>query len=103
MEELFGEIEDEHDSVRLVDEVVGKGQYRFSARLEVDHINELHKLDLPKSENYETLGGLIMYYTEEIPQTGDLVSIAGYRMKFLEVSNTKIELVALQDPKVEQS
>jgi CBS domain containing-hemolysin-like protein len=93
IEELFGEIEDEHDSVALIEEVVGDDHYKFSARLEVDYINEIYKLNLPVSENYETLGGFIVNFTEGIPEQNETVEIEGYIFKILEVSNTKIELV----------
>src|SRR5699024_7429877 len=72
VEELFGEIEDEHDSVVLIEEVLENGNYRFSARMEIDYINDTYKLELPKSENYETLGGLIVDYTEDIPEKDGL-------------------------------
>lgn len=95
VEELFGEIEDEHDSTALIEKHLEGNRYIFSARAEIDYINETYNLDLPKSENYETLGGLIVYHTEEIPEKGNLVEVKGFRMKVLEVSNTKIELVQL--------
>ncbi len=96
VEELFGEIEDEHDSVALEEEELSEGHYRFSARLEVDYLNEMYKLDLPEGENYETLGGLIVNFTEEIPDKDETVEIDGFNFKIIEVSNTKIELVELQ-------
>ena len=96
IEELFGEIEDEHDSVELIEEELGEDHFRFSARLEVDYLNEMFKLDLPEGENYETLGGLIVNFTEEIPEKDETVEIDGYAFKILEVSNTKIELVELK-------
>ncbi|HPF11074.1 MAG TPA: hemolysin family protein [Flavobacteriaceae bacterium] len=96
IEELFGEIEDEHDSIDLVEEELHEDHYRFSARLEVDYLNEAYKLDLPEGENYETLGGLIVHFTEEIPEKDETVEIDGYSLKILEVSNTKIELVELK-------
>ena len=96
VEELFGEIEDEHDSVELIEEKIDEATFRFSARLEVDYINETHKLDLPESENYETLGGLIVNHTEGIPQENDMVEIEGFQFSILQVSNTKIELVQVR-------
>ncbi len=96
IEELFGDIEDEHDNVALIEEELGEGHFRFSARLEVDYLNENYKLDLEESENYETLGGLIVNHTEEIPNKGETVSIEGFNFVILEVSNTKIELVELR-------
>ncbi|NQX86453.1 MAG: HlyC/CorC family transporter [Flavobacteriaceae bacterium] len=96
VEELFGEIEDEHDSIALLEEKINDIQYNFSARIEVDYLNETYKLNLPESENYETLGGLIVNSTEEIPQQNDKVRIANFLFTILEVSNTKIDVVALQ-------
>ncbi|MEZ4859453.1 MAG: hemolysin family protein [Flavobacteriaceae bacterium] len=96
IEELFGEIEDEHDSVELIEEELSEGHFKFSARLEVDYLNEEYKLDLPEGENYETLGGLIVNITEEIPEKDETLEIAGYSFKILEASSTKIELVELK-------
>ena len=96
VEELFGEIEDEHDTVDLLEEKVGEGEYRFSARLEVDYINETYRLELPEGEEYETLGGLIVNKTGHIPDQGSEVDIEGFTFEILEVSNTKIDLVRLK-------
>jgi len=96
VEELFGEIEDEHDSVVLIEEQLAENRYKFSARMEVDYINEAYKLNLPEGENYETLGGWVVNHTEEIPEQGGTVRIEQFRIKILEVSNTKIELVELE-------
>ncbi|GGW53646.1 CBS domain containing-hemolysin-like protein [Winogradskyella epiphytica] len=96
IEELFGEIEDEHDTIELVEEQLSENTYRFSARLEVDHINEVFKLNLPESENYETLGGLIVNATEEIPQVNDDVIIDHFKFTIVEVSSTKIDEVIVK-------
>ena len=96
VEEVFGEIEDEHDAVVLVEEELAENKYKFSARLEVDYINETYKLNLPEEENYETLGGWIVNHTEEIPEQGGTLYIQPYKVTILEVSNTKIELVELE-------
>ncbi len=95
VEELFGEIEDEHDAVILTEEKLGENHYQFSARLEVDYLNETYKLNIPEGENYETLGGFITNHTEEIPQQMEEVKIENFTIKILEVSTTKIELVEL--------
>ncbi len=95
IEELFGEIEDEHDSTELTEEVRADDHYKFSARHEVDYLNETYKFNLPENENYETLGGLIVYFTEGIPNQGEIVETEGFLFKILEVSNTKIEMVEL--------
>jgi len=96
VEELFGEIEDEHDSVELTDEQISDDVFMFSARLEVDYINETYKLKLPEGEQYETLGGLIVHQTEEIPSKGDIVLLDNFQFTIIEVSSTKIEVVRLK-------
>ena len=97
IEELFGDIEDEHDSIALIEEELGDGHYKFSARLEVDYLNETYKLNFKENENYETLGGLIVNHTEEIPEKGETVEIEDYMFTILEVSSTKIELVEVKN------
>lgn len=96
VEELFGEIEDEHDVDELTEEQINEVLYRFSARLEVDYLNETYKLNLPENDAYETLGGMIVHYTEEIPEPNEVVEIDGFQITILEVSNTKIDLVAVK-------
>ena len=96
IEELFGEIEDEHDSTELIEEPLGKDTYKFSARLEVDYINEQYRLELPESDEYGTLGGMIVNETGEIPKQDGEIRIGKFLFKILEVSNTKIDLVTLQ-------
>ena len=96
VEELFGEIEDEHDTVELIEEKIDEKNYKLSARLEVDYINETYKLNLPDDENYETIGGLILNHFEKIPMKGDQVTIDDFQFTILEVSNTKVELVHLE-------
>ncbi len=95
IEELFGEIEDEHDSTDLVEEQLSENVYKFSARLEVDYINENYKLELPESDEYETLGGLIMNDIGEIPEQDTEIKIDNFLFQILEVSNTKIDLVSV--------
>ncbi|PKA98893.1 CBS domain containing-hemolysin-like protein [Flavobacteriaceae bacterium MAR_2009_75] len=96
VEELFGEIEDEHDITDLIEEQLEDGSYKFSARLEVDYINETYKLEVPKSDEYETLGGFIVNDKGEIPEKDSEIQIEHFLFKILEVSNTKIDLVSLQ-------
>ncbi|MEC7264727.1 MAG: hemolysin family protein [Bacteroidota bacterium] len=96
IEELFGEIEDEHDTTDLLEEQISENEYKFSARLEVDYINENYKLELPEEEEYETLGGLIVNRTGEIPEQDSEVIIDQFTFKILEVSNTKIDLVSVR-------
>ena len=96
VEELFGEIEDEHDPVVLIEEKTGEDRYLFSARFEVDYLNETYKLEIPVGENYETLGGYIVNHTEEIPPKDSIVDIDHFSFFIKEVSNTKIELVEIR-------
>jgi CBS domain containing-hemolysin-like protein len=96
VEELVGEIEDEHDTVELIEEKIDDHNYKFSARLDVDYINETYKLNLPDSETYETLGGLIVDETEQIPKVNDQVQIENFMFTILEVTSTKIDLVTLK-------
>ncbi len=96
VEELFGEIEDEHDTVVLTEDKIDDFNFLFSARLEVDYLNETYKLNLPENENYETLGGLIVDLTEGIPEQNEVVLTDDFQFTILEVSNTKINLVKLK-------
>ncbi len=96
IEELFGEIEDEHDSTDLIEEEKEDGSFVFSARLEVDYLNETYGLDLAESDQYNSLGGLIVNNTEEIPELNESIDIENCRFTILEVSGNKIDLVRLQ-------
>ena len=96
VEELVGEIEDEHDTIELLEEQFNENKFKFSARIEVDYLNETYKLNLPENENYETLGGLIVNFTEGIPEQDEEVKIDNFLFTILEVSNTKIDLVSLE-------
>ncbi len=95
VEELFGEIEDEHDTIELLEEKISDTEYNLSARLDVDYLNETYKFNLPENENYETLGGLIVNSTEEIPEQNEKVKIENFLFTILEASNTKIDVVTL--------
>jgi CBS domain containing-hemolysin-like protein len=96
VEELFGEIEDEYDSQEFLEEKVGENTYNFSARLEVDYLNEEYGLNIPKSEAYETLGGFIIETTENIPQEKELIDLQGFEIKILKISGAKIDEVFLR-------
>jgi CBS domain containing-hemolysin-like protein len=95
VEELFGEIDDEFDVSDLIELQLKPDNYNFSARLEVDYLNEQYNLELPESEDYGTLGGLIVNYTQEIPKLGEEVIIEKYLFKIIDVSETKINTVSL--------
>lgn len=96
VEELVGEIEDEHDTTDLHEEKIDDSTYKFSARLEVDYINESYKIELPDSEEYETLGGLIVNETGEIPDKNSEIKVGNFVFTILEVSGNKIDLVTLK-------
>ena len=96
VEELFGEIEDEHDVQELTDERITETKFKFSARLEIDYLNEEYNLNIPKEEAYETLGGFIIDHTENIPEKGEVLEILGYEITILGVSSSKIEEIRLK-------
>jgi len=96
IEELFGDIEDEHDSFDLLEEKINDREYKFSTRLEVDYLNETYSLDLAEDSTYETLGGLIVNHTENIPSTGEIIEIDNYKFTILKVTASKIEEVYLK-------
>ena len=95
VEELFGEIEDEHDKDKFIEEKISDDEYLFSARLEVDYINETYHLNLPESEEYETLSGLILLHTEEIPTQGETMSLPPFVFSIEACSQTRIETVRI--------
>jgi len=96
IEELFGDIEDEHDTFDLLEEKISDQEFKFSTRLEVDYINETYGLELKEDSTYETLGGLIMDHTENIPSAGEVIEIDNYQFTILKESASKIEEVHLK-------
>ena len=103
VEELFGEIEDEHDSQAFLEEKINETTFNFSARLEVDYLNEEYGLSIPKSEAYETLGGFIIEYTENIPEENEIVDLEGFEITILNTSGSKIDIVSLKVTDLEDS
>lgn len=95
IEEIFGEIEDEHDVEDLLEEDLGNDTYRFSARMEIDYLNATYELDLEESEEYETLGGFVIHHLEDIPSAGTVVEINGWIIKVEAVSHNRIETIHL--------
>lgn len=95
IEEIFGEIDDEHDQEELIHCELSENKFLFSARLEIDFINEKYRLKLPVKEDYETLSGLIIYFAETIPEKGSTFKIENFEFKILEVDETKISKVQL--------
>lgn len=95
VEEIFGEIEDEHDSLKYVAKQTGNHEYLLSARLEIDKVNEMFNLDLPESEEYMTLGGLILNAYRSFPKLNEVVKIEKFQFKIIKNAAAKIELVQL--------
>ncbi|MDI5898931.1 hemolysin family protein [Flavobacterium yafengii] len=96
VEELFGEIEDEHDSdEELIEKELGDGVFIFSTRFDVEYLNDTYKLAIPESDSYGTLGGFIVDFTKEIPQKGEAITIGSYHFIIEEATNKKIELVKM--------
>ncbi|WP_282015473.1 hemolysin family protein [Marinifilum flexuosum] len=95
MEEIFGEIEDEHDNIDLEEEVLSDNEYMFSGRLEIDYLNDKYDLNLPESEDFETLNGFILFSHESIPKYNETIRIENFNFKIVEVSNTRVEKIKL--------
>jgi putative hemolysin len=95
IEEIFGEIRDEHDKEEGLEEKINDNEYRFSARLDIDYLNETYHLELPESDEYETLGGLIIHELESIPEAGKLIEFEGLTISIDEVSDRRIEIVRI--------
>ena len=95
VEEIFGEIEDEHDSSNYIAKNVGENEYLLSARLEIDKVNEMFSLQLPESDDYMTIGGLILHYYQSFPKLNEVVKIGPFQFKIIKNTMTKIELVKL--------
>ncbi len=96
LEEIFGEIDDEHDVPEYTEEELSPTEYRFSARLEIDYLNEKYSLNLPVSEEYETLAGMILFYNQSIPKVGEESVIKQFKIMILEATNTRIEEVKVE-------
>lgn len=96
VEEIFGEIEDEHDSLKYVAKQTNEDEYLLSARLEIDKVNEMFSLDLPESEEYMTLGGLILNAYRSFPKLNEIVKIGKFEFKIIKNATAKIELVQLK-------
>ena len=96
VEELFGEIEDEHDNYDFYEKQISEDAYEFSSRLEIEYLNKTYNLKLPESESYDTLGGLIVFNKEEIPKIGDKILIDKYSIEILHATSSKIEKVVLK-------
>ncbi len=96
LEEIFGEIEDEHDTIDWVEKQISENEYIFSARIDLDVLNEKYDLGFPLDENYETLAGYILFHHESIPKINTVITIGKFRFKILKATSTRIEMVNLK-------
>jgi len=95
LEEIFGEIEDEHDNPTLIEKKAANGEYLFSGRLEVDYLNETYGFKLPASDEYETLAGLILHFHSSFPKTNETIRIPGFAFRITNSNRKRISVVAL--------
>lgn len=96
VEEIFGDIEDEHDNTSYICKQIGDDEYVLSGRLEIEKVNETFGLELPESDDYLTVGGLILHQYQSFPKLHELISVGRYQFKIIKVTATKIELVRLK-------
>lgn len=95
MEEIFGEIQDEHDKEILIDKQLGTKEYLFSGRIEIDHINEKYQLRIPEGEDYETLAGYLIINSGSIPSAGEEILIKDYKFKIMKATDNKVEVIKM--------
>lgn len=96
VEQIFGEIEDEHDTTSYVAKAIGENEYILSGRLDIEKANELFPLDLPESDEYQTVGGLILHQYQSFPKIHEIITFGRFQFKIIKVTATKIELVKLK-------
>lgn len=96
IEEIFGEIEDEHDKTELVEKQISDTEFLFAGRVEIDQINQKYNINIPELEDINTIGGFITFHCESIPAQNELVEIGKLKFKIIKVSSTRIELVNLK-------
>ena len=96
MSKIFGDIEDEHDNLKYVAKQTSDNEYVLSARLEIDKVNEMFDLELPESDDYMTIGGLILHVYQSFPKLNEIITIGQYEFKIIKSTMTKIELVKLK-------
>lgn len=99
IEEIIGDIQDEHDKIKLDEKQISENEFRLSGRLEIDYLNEKFDLGLPVSDEYETIAGMILTYHGSFPKINDIIIIGKFTIKILKAGNTKIESVYLTKDK----
>ena len=95
VEEIFGEIEDEHDTRNFVVKQINENEYVVSGRAEIDQLNESFSLNIPETDDYQTIAGFILNHNQNFPKVNEIITISPYTFKIIKMSNTKIELVRL--------
>jgi CBS domain containing-hemolysin-like protein len=96
LEEIVGDIEDEHDTTDLIERNISDNEFILSGRLEIDYLNEKYHLNLPEEDDYETLAGMILFFHGSIPGNNDVIRIGNFVIKVIRASTTKLELVNLK-------
>jgi CBS domain containing-hemolysin-like protein len=96
VEQIFGEIEDEHDTTTYIAKCTGENEYILSGRLDIEKANELFPINLPESDEYQTIGGLLLHHYQSFPKIHETISIDNFEFKIIKVTSTKIELVKLK-------
>jgi len=96
LEEIFGEIKDEHDEEDYIEQQLSKTEYLFSGRLEIDYVNEEYETELPEGDEYETLSGYLIHLTEDIPERGDVIHTESHEFTVLNVSTTRVQTVKVR-------
>ena len=96
VEEIFGDIEDEHDNTKYIAKQINDNEYVLSARLEIDKVNEMFNLDLPENDDYMTVGGLLLHVYQSFPKLNEIITVGQYEFKIIKNTMTKIELVRLK-------
>lgn len=96
IEEIFGDIEDEHDRDDFIEEQMDESTFLFSARLEIDYLNEAYKLNIPESDDYETLAGYILHNYEDIPEVNSVIELDNFELAIVDVTHVRIETVRLK-------
>jgi CBS domain containing-hemolysin-like protein len=96
LEEIFGEIEDEHDTPEITEKYLGENHYIFSGRVSISYLNEKYFLKIPEDDQYETLAGYLLFHHSSLPKINSILNIGSWEFKILRSTKTKIELVEMK-------
>ena len=95
IEEIIGEIDDEHDRNEFVEKKISENEFILSGRLEIKHLNEVYNLNIPESDEYETVAGFILYQYQNIPKPNDVIILNDFTVRIIRMSETRIDLIQL--------